>query len=148
MVKSPDTLPCATPPDKVLVRRRIPCSEDAGPGAHVASKNATAALYGFGANEALLGDVLVHHREERIVLTSKCGMHGVNGQRVMLHRGEHIIPIPGTSKPEHLRELIAAPQLELDTPTLKRLDALINRHTVSGARYGAATQAEIDTEEF
>jgi hypothetical protein len=31
---------------------------------------------------------------------------------------------------------------------LKRLDALINRHTVSGARYKATTQAEIDTEEF
>ena len=35
----------------------------------------TAALYGFGANEALLGDVLAMHRE-RLVLTSKCGMHG------------------------------------------------------------------------
>jgi hypothetical protein len=29
-----------------------------------------------------------------------------------------------------------------------RLGALINHHTVRGARYGAATQAEIDTEEF
>lgn len=41
MVKSPDTLPCATPPDKVLIRRRIPCSEDARPGAQVASEYAS-----------------------------------------------------------------------------------------------------------
>lgn len=66
----------------------------------------------------------------------------------LLHQGEHIVPIPGTSRPEHLWELMAAPQLQLDGATLKRLDALINRHTVSGARYSAATQAEIDTEEF
>ncbi|MBW8845733.1 MAG: aldo/keto reductase [Burkholderiales bacterium] len=66
----------------------------------------------------------------------------------LLHQGEHIVPIPGTSKPEHLWELIAAPKLELDGSTLKRLDALINRQTVSGARYNAATQTEIDTEEF
>jgi aryl-alcohol dehydrogenase-like predicted oxidoreductase len=49
----------------------------------------TAALYGFGANEALLGDVLAHHRE-RIVLTSKCGMHGIDGQRVIDSRPETI----------------------------------------------------------
>ena len=28
--------------------------------------------------------------------------------------------------------------------TLQRVDALINRHTVAGARYSPATQAEID----
>ncbi|WP_458232985.1 aldo/keto reductase, partial [Roseateles sp. P5_E8] len=47
----------------------------------------TAALYGFGANESLVGDVLSHHRE-RFVLTSKCGMHGVDGQRVIDGRPE------------------------------------------------------------
>ena len=66
----------------------------------------------------------------------------------LLHRGEHIVPIPGTSQPDHLWELLAAPRLALDGPTLTRLDALINRQTVAGARYSAATQAEIDTEEF
>jgi aryl-alcohol dehydrogenase-like predicted oxidoreductase len=42
----------------------------------------TAALYGFGANEALLGRVLKPHRQ-RIVLASKCGMTGVDGRRVI-----------------------------------------------------------------
>ena len=39
-------------------------------------------LYGFGANETLLGELLSMHRE-RIVLTSKCGMQGVDGVRVI-----------------------------------------------------------------
>lgn len=36
-----ETLFCTTPPEKVLIRRRIPCSEDAGPGAQVASDQET-----------------------------------------------------------------------------------------------------------
>lgn len=38
----------------------------------------TAALYGFGANETLLGEVLAPYRN-RITLASKCGMQGVAG---------------------------------------------------------------------
>ena len=37
----------------------------------------TAALYGFGANETLVGQVLKPHRQ-RFVLASKCGMQGVD----------------------------------------------------------------------
>lgn len=66
----------------------------------------------------------------------------------LLHQGEDIIPIPGTTRLAHLHEWLAAPALRLDAATLARLDALINRHTVSGPRYNSATQAEIDTEEF
>ncbi|OYT87199.1 MAG: aldo/keto reductase [Burkholderiales bacterium PBB6] len=36
----------------------------------------TAALYGFGANETLVGQVLAKHRQ-KFVLASKCGMQGV-----------------------------------------------------------------------
>ncbi|RKE23330.1 aldo/keto reductase [Streptomyces sp. TLI_171] len=49
----------------------------------------TAALYGFGANEELVGKVLAPHRE-RIVLASKCGMTGVDGRRVIDGRPETI----------------------------------------------------------
>ncbi|MEU0401907.1 aldo/keto reductase [Streptomyces sp. NPDC006197] len=49
----------------------------------------TAALYGFGANEELLGRVLAGHRD-RIVLASKCGMTGVDGRRVIDGRPETI----------------------------------------------------------
>jgi aryl-alcohol dehydrogenase-like predicted oxidoreductase len=39
----------------------------------------TATLYGFGANEALVGDVLAQHRS-RFTLASKCGLHGVDAK--------------------------------------------------------------------
>ena len=41
----------------------------------------TAALYGFGRNEELVGSVLSGQRS-RIFLASKCGMTGVDGRRV------------------------------------------------------------------
>jgi aryl-alcohol dehydrogenase-like predicted oxidoreductase len=42
----------------------------------------TAALYGFGANEDLVGRVLSKHRR-KFTLASKCGMTGVDGKRVI-----------------------------------------------------------------
>jgi aryl-alcohol dehydrogenase-like predicted oxidoreductase len=42
----------------------------------------TAALYGFGANERLLGEVLGAHRQ-RLFLASKCAMSGIDGKRVI-----------------------------------------------------------------
>ena len=49
----------------------------------------TAALYGFGANESLLGRVLAPHRA-RFTLASKCGMTGVDGVRVIDGRPESL----------------------------------------------------------
>jgi aryl-alcohol dehydrogenase-like predicted oxidoreductase len=66
----------------------------------------------------------------------------------VLARGEHVIALPGTTKLAHLEENLAADAVTLRAATLQRLDALINRQTVSGARYNPATQAEVDTEEF
>jgi aryl-alcohol dehydrogenase-like predicted oxidoreductase len=42
----------------------------------------TAALYGFGRNEELIGEVLSPFRQ-RILLASKCGMTGVDGKRTI-----------------------------------------------------------------
>lgn len=66
----------------------------------------------------------------------------------LLAKGEHIVPIPGTTRREHLHENLAAADIELSANLIERLEALINPRTVSGARYNASTQAEIDTEEF
>jgi hypothetical protein len=38
--------------------------------------------------------------------------------------------------------------VRLDGAVAQRLEALINRHTVVGARYNPATQDEVDTEEY
>ena len=66
----------------------------------------------------------------------------------LLAKAPHIVPIPGTTKPAHLAENVAAADVELSADVLARVDSLINRHTVVGPRYSAATQAEIDSEEF
>ena len=66
----------------------------------------------------------------------------------VLSRSEHVVPIPGTTSIEHLEENFAARGLEIDPGLFAEVDALITPETVAGARYPAATQAEIDTEEF
>jgi len=49
----------------------------------------TAALYGFGANEQLIGAVL-GARPDHVIVASKCGLFGVDGKRVMDGRPESI----------------------------------------------------------
>ena len=66
----------------------------------------------------------------------------------LLAQGTNVVPIPGTTHIEHLEENLGADAVTPSALTLKRLDALINPSTVTGPRYNAATQAEIDTEEF
>ncbi|MCX8116069.1 MAG: aldo/keto reductase [Burkholderiaceae bacterium] len=66
----------------------------------------------------------------------------------LLARGDHVVPIPGTRSTAHLEENVAAADIRLSADLVARIDALINRQTVAGARYNASTQAEIDTEEF
>jgi aryl-alcohol dehydrogenase-like predicted oxidoreductase len=66
----------------------------------------------------------------------------------VLAQGEDIIPIPGTRHVQYVEENAGAVAVELSDEILSRLHRLINQHTVSGGRYSAATQAEIDTEEF
>lgn len=66
----------------------------------------------------------------------------------VLSRGKHVIALPGTTSLAHLEENLGAADVQLDATVLQRLDALINRHTVAGTRYNAATQTEVDTEEY
>ena len=66
----------------------------------------------------------------------------------VLSRGDDVIALPGTTQPAHLDENLGADAVALDPATLQRLDALINRNTVSGARYNPATMAEVDTEDY
>ena len=66
----------------------------------------------------------------------------------VLSRGQDIIPVFGTSKPEHVIENAACTSVHLSLSVLLRLDALINQNTVYGDRYSTATQNEIDTETF
>jgi aryl-alcohol dehydrogenase-like predicted oxidoreductase len=66
----------------------------------------------------------------------------------LLHKAPHVVPIPGTTSTGHLEQNLGAQFVRLDDDLLARLEALINSATVSGARYSAATQTEIDTEQM
>ena len=66
----------------------------------------------------------------------------------LLHKAEHIIPIPGTTSVAHLEEDLGADAIVMDGALMQRLEELINQQTVTAARYNPATQLEIDTEEF
>jgi aryl-alcohol dehydrogenase-like predicted oxidoreductase len=65
-----------------------------------------------------------------------------------LARGEHVIPLPGTTSVEHLRENVGAWDVQLSTSLIQRLDEVINERTVVGGRYGAQSESEVDTERF
>jgi aryl-alcohol dehydrogenase-like predicted oxidoreductase len=66
----------------------------------------------------------------------------------LLTRGSHVVAIPGTTSTAHLKENMRAGELALSPDMVARLDSLINRQSIVGERYNAATQAEVDTEEF
>ncbi|MBX3592887.1 aldo/keto reductase [Sphingomonas sp.] len=66
----------------------------------------------------------------------------------LLARGEHVLPIPGTTSPAHLAENAATPPSPLAAEVVAELDRLFDPAAIAGPRYPAATQAEIDTEQF
>jgi aryl-alcohol dehydrogenase-like predicted oxidoreductase len=66
----------------------------------------------------------------------------------LLHKGDDIIPIPGTTSVSHLLDDLAAVNVRLDAGLMTRLDALINQNTVVGDRYNAQSNSEVDTEVF
>lgn len=66
----------------------------------------------------------------------------------VLHQGDHVIALPGTRSTAHLDEDLAAGAVVLTDDVLRRAGALINEGTVHGARYNAAAQADVDTEQF
>jgi aryl-alcohol dehydrogenase-like predicted oxidoreductase len=64
----------------------------------------------------------------------------------LLAQRAYIIPIPGTTRLDHLEENARAIDIRLTAETIAKLNALINSKTVSGSRYNDATFTEIDTE--
>ncbi len=66
----------------------------------------------------------------------------------LLAKASHIIPIPGTRHLAYAQENFGAIDVKLNASQVAKLDSLINQQTVCGARYNAATQPEIDTEQF
>ena len=66
----------------------------------------------------------------------------------LLGRGDHVLPIPGTTSPAHLAENFATPDTPLPADVVAKLDAAFEHEKVAGHRYPRATLPEIDTEDF
>ena len=66
----------------------------------------------------------------------------------VLARGEHVIALPGTQRIDHLHENLGAAAVRLTPAQLAKLDQLVHPGRVSGARYGAQSTREVDTEDF
>ena len=66
----------------------------------------------------------------------------------LLHQGDDLIPIPGTTSVEHLLDDLGAVHVTLSSDLMARLDSLINERTVTGDRYNAQANSEVDTEVF
>jgi aryl-alcohol dehydrogenase-like predicted oxidoreductase len=64
----------------------------------------------------------------------------------LLQKDEIIIPIPGTTSPDHMREDAAAAGVTLSEAVMARVDEIVNGETVTGSRYAPAMQASVDTE--
>ena len=94
----------------------------------------------FERNLGLLGGLAAIAEEQRVTMAQLV-------LAWLLAQGNEIVPIPGTTRLDHLEENVGAAGLSLPPDTIARLNDLINPQTVSGARYNAATQTEIDTEE-
>jgi aryl-alcohol dehydrogenase-like predicted oxidoreductase len=66
----------------------------------------------------------------------------------LLAKAPHIVPIPGTTRVDHAEENFAALEVNLGAEGIAAVDELVNQQTVAGARYNAAAQASVDTEEI
>ena len=66
----------------------------------------------------------------------------------LLAQGEHVLPIPGTVKIDHLEDDLGAASLALSAEILSKLDDLFQPEKIHGFRYPALGMSEVDTEQF
>jgi len=66
----------------------------------------------------------------------------------LLQKGEHVLPIPGSTSAAHIGENLGACEVSVPAHVLERVETLINAATVSGGRYPVEAQQDVDTEEY
>ena len=62
----------------------------------------------------------------------------------LLHKGDDIVPIPGTKRRTYLEENVGATNVSLTTEDMAALDAALAPEKVSGPRYAAEQMAQVD----
>ncbi len=62
----------------------------------------------------------------------------------LLHKGDDIVPIPGTKRRTYLEENIGAANVALTSAELTMLDAALAPEMIAGPRYGEKAMAQVD----
>jgi aryl-alcohol dehydrogenase-like predicted oxidoreductase len=66
----------------------------------------------------------------------------------VLHQGEHVIALPGTTSVEHLHEDVRGGSVKLSAELLAELDDIFKPEAMAGDRYALQGQGEVDTEKY
>jgi aryl-alcohol dehydrogenase-like predicted oxidoreductase len=80
----------------------------------------------------------------RDLATSKVAKPGQVALAWLLHKGDDVVPIPGTKRRTYLEENVAAEAVRLDPAELRTLDDALAPGKVSGQRYADWIMATID----
>ncbi len=91
----------------------------------------------YDANAAAAGTV-------REIAAAKGARAGQIALAWLLHKGDDIVPIPGTKRRTYLEENVAAATIALDAADMQALDAALAAGRVSGARYSPERMGTID----
>jgi len=62
----------------------------------------------------------------------------------LLHKGDDIVPIPGTKRRKYLEENVAAASITLSADEMKRLDESLRPEAISGPRYNERAMGWVD----
>ena len=62
----------------------------------------------------------------------------------LLHRGDDIVPIPGTKRRAYLEENVGAADVSLNASDMSALDATLSPEKVAGPRYNPKQMAQVD----
>ncbi len=62
----------------------------------------------------------------------------------LLHKGNDVVPIPGTKRRSYLEQNVASADIALSRDEMQTLDEALSPENVAGPRYGAAQMAMVD----
>jgi aryl-alcohol dehydrogenase-like predicted oxidoreductase len=62
----------------------------------------------------------------------------------LLHKGDDVVPIPGTKRRSYLEENVAAADIELSADEMRQLEAALAPERVSGPRYNERSMKYVD----
>jgi aryl-alcohol dehydrogenase-like predicted oxidoreductase len=62
----------------------------------------------------------------------------------LLHKGDDVVPIPGTKRRKYLEENVGAAEVELSGTEMARLDAALSPENVAGLRYNERMMSTVD----